>query len=193
MRLFIALEIPPIMQDEISDLVRPLHASMPGRFTPREKRHVTLAFLGNVPASALPDVEEAIDKSAAGVGGITLLPDRLGKFGRSSDATFWLGLAEDPNLANLANRLREELRTRGIPLDDKPFLAHITLARRARIPKGDLPPLPFPGPTRATHVALFKSTLSSEGASYEELYGVDLEPVRQSPQATSEQNYPSPR
>ena len=156
---------------------------MPGRFTPRENRHVTLAFLGNVPASALPDVEEAIDKSAAGVRDITLLPDRLGKFGRSSGATFWLGLAEDPNLTNLAERLREELRTRGISFDDKPFLAHITLARRARIPKGDLPPLPFPGPTRATHVALFKSTLSSEGASYEELYGVDLEPVRQSPQA----------
>ena len=177
MRLFIALEIPPIMQDEISDLVRPLRASMPGRFTPRENRHVTLAFLGNVPASALPDVEEAIDKSAASVRDITLLPNRLGKFGRSSDATFWLGLAEDPNLANLAECLREELRTRGISFDDKPFLAHITLARRVRIPKESLPPLPFPGPALATRVAVFKSTLSREGASYEEIYGIDLEPV----------------
>ncbi len=178
MRLFIALEIPPIMQDEISGLVRPLRASMQGRFTPRENRHITLAFLGDTPASALSDIEDALEAAAESNEEIALLPDRLGKFGRSNDATFWLGLAEDPGLTGLANRLREELRTRRIPFDDKPFLAHITLARRARIPKGDLPPLPFPGPARATHVALFKSTLSNEGASYEELYGIDFEPAR---------------
>lgn len=164
-----------MMQDEISCLVRPLRASMPARFIPRENRHITLAFLGDAPTSALPDIEDALEAAAANNEEITLLPDRLGKFGRSSDATFWLGLAEDPGLTSLANRLREELYTRDIPFDDKPFLAHITLARRARIPKGNLPPLPFPGPARATHVSLFKSTLSSEGATYEEIYGISLD------------------
>lgn len=177
MRLFVALKIPPIMQDEISGLVRPLRASMPGRFIPRENRHVTLAFLGDAPASTLSDIEDALEAAAMDAGEIALRPDRLGKFGRSSDATFLLGLAEDPNLTNLAKRLREELRKRNIPFDDKPFLAHITLARRVRIPKESLPPLPFPGPALATRVAVFKSTLSREGASYEEIYGIDLEPV----------------
>ena len=174
MRLFIALEIPQIMQDEISGLVRPLRSCVPGRFVPRENRHVTLAFLGDAPASLLPDIEEALEAAANGIGRIALQPDRLGKFGRSSDATLWLGLAESPELTMLSATLREELRRRDIPFDDKPFLAHVTLARRARIPQGNLPPLPFPGLAYATHAAVFKSILSSEGASYEEIYGIDL-------------------
>lgn len=178
MRIFIALEIPPLMQDELAGMVRPLRASMPGRFIPRENWHVTLAFLGDVPETLLPDVEDALDEAAKGIGHVTLAPDRLGKFGRSADASLWLGLADDPHLSALAARLREELRRREFPFDDKPFLPHITLARRARIPKGDLPPLPFPGPALATRVAVFKSTLSREGASYEEMYGIDLEPAR---------------
>lgn len=177
MRIFIALEIPPLMQDELAGMVRPLRASMPGRFIPRENWHVTLAFLGDVPETLLPDVEDALDTAARGIGGITLAPDRLGKFGRSADASFWLGLADDPRLTALATRLREELREREIGFDDRPFLPHITLARRTRVPKGDLPPLPFPGPALATRVAVFKSTLSHEGASYEEIYGTDLEPA----------------
>ena len=177
MRIFIALEIPPLMQDELAGMVRPLRASMPGRFIPRENWHVTLAFLGDVPEATLPDVEDALDEAAKGIGRVTLAPDRLGKFGRSADASFWLGLADDLCLTALATRLREELREREIDFDDRPFLPHITLARRARIPKGELPPLPFPVPAQATRVAVFKSTLSREGASYEEIYGIDLEPA----------------
>lgn len=177
MRLFIALEIPPMMQDEISNLARPLRAAIAGRFTPRENRHITLAFLGDAPASSLPDIEAALESTAANAGKITLRPDRLGKFGRSGDATLWLGLAEDPGLMGLASDLHEELRARGIPFDDKPFLPHVTIARRARIPKGNLPQLLFPGPAYATRIALFKSTLSSSGASYEEIRGISLNPT----------------
>lgn len=165
------------MQDELAGMVRPLRASMPGRFIPRENWHVTLAFLGDVPEATLPDVEDALDEAAKGIGRVTLAPDRLGKFGRSADASFWLGLADDLCLTALATRLREELREREIDFDDRPFLPHITLARRARIPKGELPPLPFPVPAQATRVAVLKSTLSREGASYEEIYGIDLEPA----------------
>ena len=165
------------MQDELAGMVRPLRASMPGRFIPRENWHVTLAFLGDVPEATLPDVEDALDEAAKGIGRVTLAPDRLGKFGRSADASFWLGLADAPCLTALVTRIREELRAREIGFDDRPFLPHITLARRARIPKGELPPLPFPVPAQATRVAVFKSTLSREGASYEEIYGIDLEPA----------------
>lgn len=178
MRIFIALEIPSFMQDELAGLVRPLRASMPGRFIPRENRHVTLAFLGDMPEVCLPDVEDALDAAARGIGSITLTPDKLGKFGRSTDASFWLGLADDPHLTALAARLREELREKEIGFDDKPFVPHITLARRVRIPKGELPPLPFPVPARATRAAVFSSTLSSEGATYEEIYGIDLDQMQ---------------
>lgn len=100
-----------MMQDEISNLVRPLRAAMAGRFTPRENRHITLAFLGDTPASSLPDIEAALESATANAGEIVLKPDRLGKFGRCGDATLWLGLANDSGLMNLASDLHEELRT----------------------------------------------------------------------------------
>lgn len=174
-----------MMQDEISNLVRPLRAAIAGRFTPRENRHITLAFLGDTPASSLPDIEAALESAAANAGEIVLKPDRLGKFGRCDDATLWLGLANDSGLMNLASDLHEELRAHSIPFDDKPFLPHVTIARRARIPEGNLPPLPFPSPAYATRITLFKSTLSSGGASYEEIRGIGLHQVQRRPQETA--------
>jgi len=70
--------------------------------------------------------------------------------------------------------MREELDVRGIGYDSKPFKPHITLARRARIPRSPLPALAFPRDDIATDVTLFKSELSHEGASYKPLYTVRL-------------------
>ena len=114
------------------------------------------------------------DNHGAGMPSVPLAPEGLGKFGRASDATLWLGLAKAAPLMALAETVREGLRARGIAFDDKPFLPHITLARRARLPKGPLPPLAFPLPTDATAVTLFKSTLDREGATYKPLYSRDL-------------------
>ena len=77
-------------------------------------------------------------------------------------------------LMDLASRVRTELESRGIAFDAKPFLPHITLARRAHIPAGALPDLPFPLPAEATDVTLFKSILDQSGATYKPLYTVEL-------------------
>ena len=80
----------------------------------------------------------------------------------------------DPALTGLAERLREELAAQGLGFDPKPFRPHLTLARRARLPKGPLPPLVFPEPAEAATATLFKSTLLRDGAQYKPLYAVDL-------------------
>ena len=103
-----------------------------------------------------------------------LRADGLGRFGRPNDATLWLGVVLAPELRDLVERLRGELDACGLDYDRKSFKPHITLARRARLPKGDLPTLEFPNDDVACEVALFKSTLDGEGATYKELYGVDL-------------------
>ena len=93
---------------------------------------------------------------------------------RPTVATLWLGIASDPALATLAERVREELAARDVPFDPKPFRPHITLGRRMRIPKKPLPLLAFPLPAQAQTVTLFKSTLSRDGAEYKPLYTVEL-------------------
>ncbi len=75
----------------------------------------------------------------------------------------------------LAETVREELGARGVAYDGKPFKPHITLARRVRIPRTDLPPLAFPLNDEASAVTLFKSTLARDGATYKPLYTARLE------------------
>lgn len=174
MRAFIALELPERFEDEVADLARLLGENIEGRFMRRDTYHLTLAFLGEVDDAARASAMDAMDEAAEGMGVIPLACDGLGKFGKPRDATLWLGVQRTEELESLAARLRDGLARRGVAFDSKPFRAHITLARRARIPKGQLPALPFPQPDEAVRVTLFRSTLTHEGATYKPLYTIEL-------------------
>lgn len=174
MRAFIALEPPEGFVEEVAAMARVLSAAVEGRFVPRQNYHVTLAFLGDVDEAQAREAMDAMDEACAEAAAVLMRPDGLGKFGRASDATLWMALAPDAELTGLADRIREALRSRGIGFDGKPFLPHITLARRAKLPKGALPELAFPLPCSAARVTLFKSTLSRDGAQYKPLYEIEL-------------------
>lgn len=180
MRTFIALDLPTEFADDVAALARVLSAAMAGRFLARDTYHLTLAFLGDIDDAeitrAMDALDEAVDKLRESEASILLSPDGLGKFGRPQDATLWLGIAKTPALEALAINLRNALRVRDLPFDDKSFLPHITLGRRVRIPKGKLPALAFPLPAEAPNVTLYKSTLSREGATYKPLYQRTLTP-----------------
>lgn len=175
MRTFIALELPESFTDDVAGMARVLSASVEGRFMKRDTYHLTLAFLGEVDEGAVRDACAAIDAAIPDCSSIPLRSEGLGKFGRASDATLWLGIAPDAALMQLAENIRTGLTERGVSFDDKPFRPHITLARRAHIPKRDLPALPFPTDANAAAVTLFKSELSHEGATYKPLYSVALD------------------
>ena len=174
MRTFIALEPAPEFRDDVAALCRVRAAHVQGRFVPRRNYHCTLAFLGEVGQAQATDAIEALEAACAGRGPVPLASAGLGTFGRANDATLWLGLRQDEALMQLAADVRAQLQERGLAQGAKAFRAHITLARRARIPKGELPPLAFPREAQATHVTLFKSTLEPDGAVYKPLRTVQL-------------------
>lgn len=175
MRTFIALDLPPDFADDAAALARRLSASMEGRFLPRDTYHLTFAFLGDVDEAQLAAATDALEAACTGASPVPLRSDGLGKFGRASEATLWLGIAPAPELEQLATRLRVELRDRDVPFDAKPFKAHLTLARRVRIPHVGLPHLAFPQDDQAVAVTLYKSTLDRSGAIYKPLRTVQLE------------------
>lgn len=171
------------MRTEIVDLARCLAGQVTGRFIPGENYHLTLAFLGEIGEAESRDVIAAMGEVVAGCGPVRLRPTGLGTFGKPSDCTLWLGIEAASELVALAEELRAALAARGIAFDGKPLRPHITLARRVRLPKGELAPLAFPELAYATRMTLFKSTLTPEGAIYKSLYTVDLgdpDPGRQS-------------
>lgn len=175
MRTFLALELPEQFKDETAGMARQLSAVVDARYTPRENYHITLAFLGETSEVQVRDAIDALEETASVISPIPLLPDGIGKFGKSHNATLWLGIAKDPELMELAEKLRGALNERGIDFDEKAFLPHITLARHADIPKTQLPQLLFPQETVASKVTLFKSTLTKDGAIYKPLHTVKLD------------------
>ncbi|BCJ52762.1 RNA 2',3'-cyclic phosphodiesterase [Actinoplanes sp. NBRC 14428] len=121
MRLFVAV-YPP--DDVRRDLRRRLTEAVAGRrvrLTAVEKWHVTLAFLGEVPAERLPALEDAL-------GGVTVPRGRelrLRGAGGFGGRVTWAGVEGD--LAGLSERVRAAARQAGAPPDERPFTAHLTV------------------------------------------------------------------
>jgi len=171
-RLFFALPLPPELQETLA-LWRP--AQPPARWSRPEGLHVTLAFLGERPAEALPGLEGIAAAVAGRHGTFPLATTGLGGFpGHERARILWLGLGVSPALEALAADLRRTLKAADEPFDAKPFRAHITLAR-FRQPR----PLtgfedPVPKAFAANHLVLFES--GSQG-SYTPLGTWHLRPV----------------
>ena len=174
MRCFVALDLPEGFVGDTADLSHMLAASVDGRFVPRENYHLTLAFIGEVGEDGARAAVRALDAACEGVAPIPLHANGLGHFGKPRDATLWLGIESQGRAEELAARVREALSENWVDYDSKAFRAHVTLARRARLPKDELPGPVFPGDDLAREVTLYRSTLSSEGATYKPLYTVIL-------------------
>ncbi|HLO65731.1 MAG TPA: RNA 2',3'-cyclic phosphodiesterase [Holophaga sp.] len=175
-RLFFALPLPDAARAQAlraQEAARHLRASFPAA----EGLHVTLAFLGDRDGDEVPRLLEAAAAAARGVAPFPLETRGLGGFPRlSAPRVLWMGLAEQPALADLARRLALELATAGAPPDPAPFRPHITLAR-LRVP-ADLRDLPFPGPPEAWTADafhLYESVQAERGSRYLSLGAVPLE------------------
>ena len=175
MRAFIALDVPEEFADDAAAMARQLAAVARGRYLPRGNYHLTLAFLGEIGEAQARDAVAALDAACAGAAAPALRANGLGHFGKPHDATLWLGFEPLPELMGLAAAVRGELAAAGLAYDAKEFRPHLTLARRARLPRGPLPELLFPQETETRAVTLYKSTLAPDGATYKPLYTVELE------------------
>jgi len=126
MRLFFALWPDGAAASALEELAVALAPALGGKAVPREKIHLTLAFLGEVPPA---EVERAI---AAGdsvrTRELNVLLDRIGSFRRAKVA--WAGSEAAPaGLAALHVALREALAERGFTIEDRDFAPHVTLVR----------------------------------------------------------------
>jgi RNA 2',3'-cyclic 3'-phosphodiesterase len=107
-----------------------LQAPVAGRLTPAAKLHLTLAFLGHVPAGRVPALLGIRDRLA--VPPLRLVLDCYGYFARPRIA--WAGMTQVPaDLAALHAELVRELEAAGFSAATHgAFKPHVTLAREAR-------------------------------------------------------------
>jgi len=130
MRLFVALEIPSAVRENIAALLGSLRAISPHtRWVRPENLHLTLKFIGEVPEAKLAGIRSAL----AGVRSdqsMTIEFRGLGFFpNEKHPRVFWAGIEGGPNLKSLAAEVERAAETAGIPLEQRPFSPHLTLAR----------------------------------------------------------------
>ena len=127
LRLYFALPLPPELREAL-ERGRPVLPQ--ARWARSGGLHVTLAFLGERPAEALPALEGIAAAMADRHRAFTLKTAGLGGFPeRGRVRVLWLGLEPSPALENLTGDLRRALTAAGETFDARPFRAHITLAR----------------------------------------------------------------
>jgi 2'-5' RNA ligase len=138
-RLFIALtctdaERAELARDQAALLarVRKAHPTAAGNF------HLTLAFLGMQDEDGERAAAEAVAAAARTCEPVPLALGPLGTFHhRHGGDVVWRGVAATPELNRLQRTLVRELAQRGIELEARPFIGHITLARSVRANKDD--------------------------------------------------------
>jgi len=126
-RLFFAVWPGEAASPALARLAREVAQVCEGKPVAREKIHLTLAFLGEVPASRIDAARAAAAAIRFAAFAFTL--DRVGSFRAAHVA--WAGCREAPAaLGALQSSLAETLRAARFELEDRPFTAHATVARR---------------------------------------------------------------
>lgn len=135
MRLFVALEIPAAVRDNLAAQVAELRelsakvADKRPRWVRPENLHVTLKFIGEVAPTKLAGIRDALSaiRSDAPVEikfrGLGFFPNE------QHPRVLWAGLDASANLPPLAGDIDGALETQGIALERRPFTPHLTLAR----------------------------------------------------------------
>jgi RNA 2',3'-cyclic 3'-phosphodiesterase len=137
-RLFFAVWPGPEAAASLAEVSRSLAELAQGKAVPREKIHLTLAFLGQVAPEERARAVEAASGLRAGVFGMAL--DHVGSF--RSARVAWAGCGRIPrSLERLQSGLDGALRERGFTLEERPFVPHVTLARRIAksVPRAPMP------------------------------------------------------
>jgi RNA 2',3'-cyclic 3'-phosphodiesterase len=130
MRLFVALEIPSAVRENLAELLKSLRGVSPQtRWVRAENLHVTIKFIGEVPETKLADFRGAL-AGARSDEPVTLDFRGLGFLPNDEHPrVLWAGIEASANLKTLAAEIDKATEKLGIPREKRPFSPHLTLAR----------------------------------------------------------------
>ena len=127
-RLFFALWPEIATRNELADLSNRLRSNTPARWIRPENLHITLAFLGDVEKGRIKSLASAA--SEVEPRGVKFKLDRIEHW-RKPQVICLTAAERSGVLDDLATDLTSRLRNAGFILENRPFLAHLTLARKA--------------------------------------------------------------
>jgi len=183
MREFLAIPLPEALRRAAAASRDVLAAEGDGwRFVRDEGLHLTIRFLGEVDPSRRDVLDAAwraatkgADRLALRLRGAALVP------ATGRPRVLWLGLeavTPDGLLARLVDRVERAARAQGFSPEDRPFAAHLTLARARRGARVAIPPVGRVGDLGAfvaERLVLYRSEPDRGGSRYHEEASYPLE------------------
>lgn len=174
MRAFIAIDMPDLARDALSDLQSDLPT---GRLAPHDNLHLTLAFLGEQPVELFEDAHAAL--TSLDLPAFDLQLAGTDTFGGNAPKVLFVGARPNPALDRLHAKIRSLLHGAGLMLDRQRFRPHVTLARfPARVTAPEMERLRrwllahadfVAEPFRVDHVTLYRSEVGRGGAVHDPL------------------------
>lgn len=129
MRLFTGIDLPENVREKLERLLMHLRPCAHLKWSPVYNLHVTLKFIGEWPEQKLPQLDAALrslvprDPVPAEVKGLGWYPNA------HHPRVFWVGVQAGEGLEKLVKDIDAATTPLGIPPEDRPFTAHLTLAR----------------------------------------------------------------
>lgn len=158
LRTFFALVPDDAVRQRFLALAREVARRSRGRAIAGDHVHLTLAFLGDVPATSIVELRRIGDRLSH-IGALMEF-DTLGAWRASGVA--WVAPSRlPPALTALHTELNQSLRDTGFEVEGRPFRPHVTLARRCVQPQARAAVAPIAWSVRK--LCLIGSELQAEG------------------------------
>jgi RNA 2',3'-cyclic 3'-phosphodiesterase len=129
MRLFTAVDISKDVEHALGAMIHRLRPSAKISWTSPEKLHITTKFIGEWPEERIEEMKRALG-TVAKTGPIRIAVRGSGWFPNARDPhTLWVGVEAAPELAVLARATEHVVQAIGVPMEERKYSPHLTLAR----------------------------------------------------------------
>lgn len=132
MRAFIAIDFDDAVIQQLADLQNRLRRRLPSlRWVRPDQLHLTVKFLGEIDAARVTEIGAELTAVAARRAPFVVRLKSIGCFGtRGSVRVIWVGVKDATGaVQRLAADCDAAMASLGFPPEDRPFSAHLTLAR----------------------------------------------------------------
>jgi len=188
LRTFIAVEIPPHLQNKIQQAVESLHSTIGAalvRWVPAHNMHLTLKFLGDVSPASVDRLTQILGTEADLCPAFDIQITGLGSFpSLRRPRVLFIGIQAPAELEALYRGIESACAKIGYESENRGFFPHLTLGRvkqtasaleqqkiRRALEETKIDSL---GTARVNSVHLYKSDLKPTGSVYTQIFSAPL-------------------
>lgn len=182
MRVFIGVDLPERLKDDLADLKQKLSPSLPSaRWVKNQNLHITLKFLGEINPREVDDISKVLSAVLRGQAAFDLSLESLGAFPSIKRAhVVWIGIDKGLDELIKINDNRNSALSHKNDEDTMPLKPHITICRtKEEVDLSEIlakaRSLNRLGATETVRsVNIYESKLMPNGPLYEKIFEVEL-------------------